>query len=119
MTSLLTGPRSAPAPPADLRHRRPLALIAVLGGLCAALAPLTVFLAVGVVGWYLSDAGAHGAPRDGLRVGALGWLMAHGSGLRLEGATVTLVPLGLTLICAWVTWRLGLRVGDSVSGHGP
>ena len=41
---------------------------------------LTVCLAVGVAGWFLTDAGAHGAPRDGLRTGALAWLMAHGSG---------------------------------------
>ena len=119
MTSLLTGPRSPSARTTDLAHRRPLVLIASLGGLSAALAPLTVCLAVGVIGWFLSDAGAHGTPSDGLRVGALGWLMAHGSGVRVAGVAVSAVPLGVTLICAWVTWRLGLRVGESVSGHGP
>ena len=40
-------------------------------GVAAALAPLLVLAAVGVVGWFLTDAGAHGTPRDGLRVGAL------------------------------------------------
>jgi len=78
-----------------------------------------VCLAGGVVGWFLTDAGAHGAPRDGLDVGALGWLMAHGSGVHVEGVSVTAVPLGLTLLAAIVVWRLGLRLGDSVSGHGP
>ena len=45
--------------------------------------------------------------------------MAHGSGVQVAGAHVTAVPLGLTLLAAVVVWRLGLRLGDSVSGHGP
>jgi hypothetical protein len=94
-------------------------LIATLGGAAAAAATLLVCLALGVVGWFLADAGAHGAPRDGLRVGALGWLVAHGSGIRVGGVLLTVVPLGLTALCAWSIWRLGHRVGDSVSGHGP
>lgn len=120
MTSLLPG--SAPAHTGDrtdARHRRPLVLVAVLGGAAAALATLLVCLAAGVVGWFLTDAGVHGTPRDGLRVGALGWLLAHGSGLHVDGVAVTVVPLGLTALAAWAIWRLGHRVGDSVSGHGP
>ncbi|MGB0099624.1 MAG: DUF6350 family protein [Nocardioides sp.] len=120
MTSLLPG--SAPASAdvrTDARHRRPLVLVALLGGVAAALATLLVCLAAGVVGWFLADAGAHGTPRAGLRVGALGWLLAHGSGLRVGGVAVTVVPLGLTALAAWSVWRLGHRVGDSVSGHGP
>lgn len=103
----------------DLRHRRPLVPVAFLGGALAAASPLVVCLALGVTGWFLTDAGAHGAPRDALRVGALAWLLAHGSGLHLPGAAITIVPLGLTLLCAWSSWRVGLRVGDSISGHGP
>src|SRR6478735_11192639 len=124
MTSLL--PRSTTAPHGstrsagtDLGHRRPLVLLATLGGAAAAAATLLVCLAVGVVGWFLTDAGAHGTPRDGLRVGALGWLLAHGSGIRVDGVAVTLVPLGITALVAWTIWRLGHRVGDSISGHGP
>jgi Family of unknown function (DUF6350) len=120
MTSLLPG--SAPAQAGqrpDARHRRPLVLVALLGGAGAALATLLVCLAAGVVGWFLADAGVHGTPRDGLRVGALGWLLAHGSGLHVGGVAVTVVPLGLTALAAWAVWRLGHRVGDSISGHGP
>src|SRR6478672_3704701 len=123
MTSLL--PRSTTASTgvsnagADLGHRRPLALIAVLGGAAAAASTLLVCLAVGVVGWFLTDAGAHGTSRGGLRVGALGWLLAHGSGLSVEGVAISAVPLGVTFLCAWAIWRIGHRVGDSVSGHGP
>lgn len=122
MTSLLPAPRRTRTPGdsrSDAAHRRPLVLLAVLAGAGAAIATLLVCLAAGVVGWFLTDAGAHGAPRDGLRVGALGWLLGHGSGVHVTGAHVTAVPLGLSLLAAIVVWRLGLRLGDSVSGHGP
>ncbi len=78
-----------------------------------------VLLAVGVIGWFVTDAGAHGAPRDGMRTGALVWLAGHGSGLTVMGARITIVPLGVTAIVVWSMWRLGHRVGDAVSGHGP
>jgi hypothetical protein len=85
----------------------------------AAVTTLVGCLVIGVVGWFLTDAGAHGTPRDGLRVGALAWLVAHGSGITVRGAVVTAVPLGLSALAAWATWRVGLRVGSAVSGHGP
>lgn len=122
MTSLLPAPRrtrSAGGSRTDAAHRRPLVLLALLAGLGSALATLVICLAGGVVGWFLTDAGAHGAPRDGLRVGALGWLMAHGSGVLVAGTRVSAVPLALSLLAAIVVWRVGLRLGDSVSGHGP
>jgi hypothetical protein len=121
MTALLPDreARSAAEVSHDLRHRRPLALLAPLAGVLAASGTLVVCLAAGVVGWFLTDAGEHGAPRDGLRTGALAWLMAHGSGVHVEGVLVTLMPLGITLACAWAVWRTAYRLGDSVSGHGP
>lgn len=94
-------------------------LLAAGGGLAAAGATLAVCLAVGVIGWFVTDSGVHGEPRDGLRAGALVWLTAHGSGISVRGVPVTALPLGLTLICAWATWRFGLGVGESVAGHGP
>jgi len=121
MTSLLPAPRRTTQGDgrADAAHRRPLVLLAAVAGAGAAAATLVVCLAAGVIGWFLTDAGAHGAPRDGLRVGATGWLTAHGSGVQVDGVAVTAVPLGLTLLAAFVVWRVGLRLGDSVSGHGP
>lgn len=125
MVSLLpTAPASRRTPGrsasrADARRRRPLALVTVLGGVVAASITLAACLTAGMVGWFLSDAGAHGAPRDGLRVGALGWLMAHGSGVLVDGVRITAVPLLLTLLCAVTVWRVAHRVGDAVSGHGP
>ncbi len=127
MTSLLSPASSTagrPRRPAadigrDLATRRPLVLVASVGGVAAAAATLVVCLGVGVVGWFLTDGGSHGAPRDGLRAGALGWLLGHGSGITVEGTVITAVPLGVTLLCAWSVWHLGQRVGASVSGHGP
>ncbi len=122
MTSLLPAPRRTEAPGSgrtDAAHRRPPVLLAALAGVAAATSTLVVCLAGGVAGWFLTDAGAHGAPRDGLRVGAVGWLMAHGSGMHVGGVSITAIPLGLTLLAAVLVWRLGLRLGDSVSGHGP
>ena len=124
MTSLLARPdrvgTDGPADDrADPRHRRPLVVLSTLGGAAAAASTLTVCLALGVVGWFLSDAGAHGEPSDGLEVGALAWLMGHGSGVEVNGVAVTVVPLLVTLVAAWATWRIGHRVGDSISGHGP
>lgn len=116
MTSLLTRPETART---DAARQRPLVLVATLGGVSAALAPLVVLLAVGVIGWFVTDAGVHGAPRDGMRMGALAWLAAHGSGFTVMGARVTIVPLGVTAMTVWSMWRLGHRVGDAVSGHGP
>lgn len=68
-------------------------------------------MALGLVGWFASDAGGHGDTRDAIRVGADGWLLAHGAHLHLAtgavSATITVVPLGLTLFCAYVAHRLG------------
>uniref|UniRef100_UPI0016032442 cell division protein PerM n=1 Tax=Nocardioides stalactiti TaxID=2755356 RepID=UPI0016032442 len=129
MTSLHSPPasRTAAREPgraeAEVRRalvtRRPLVATATLGGALAAAGPLLVCLALAVVGWFLTDAGGHGTPSGALRIGALSWLAAHGSGVAVEGIRITAVPLGLTLLCAWSTWRVGHRVGESISGHGP
>ncbi|GAB3028181.1 hypothetical protein GCM10011376_16390 [Nocardioides flavus (ex Wang et al. 2016)] len=116
MTSLLTRPDHARP---EAARPRPLVLIATLGGAMAALGPLVVLLAIGVIGWFATDAGVHGAPRDGMRMGALAWLAGHGSGFTVDGVRIALVPLGVTAVAAWSMWRLGHRVGDAVSGHGP
>ncbi len=126
MTSLLPSAdsraarlRSARPRTGEPRHRRPLWLVAPLAGVVAALAALLLLVTACLAGWYLADGGSHGAPRDALRVGALAWLAAHGSGFRVQGVTVSVLPLGLTLLSAWMVWRAGLRLGDAVSGHGP
>lgn len=109
----------APGGPADDLRRRPLVLVALVGGVVAAASTLAVCLVLGLVGWALADGGTHGSPGTAVRTGALGWLLAHGSGLQVDGVAVTAVPLGVTALAAWVTWRLGLRVGAELAGHGP
>lgn len=109
MTDLLTASsRRTASPGAAAEHvRRPLWLGAAIGGTLAALGVLAGCMGLGLVGWFASDAGAHGDTRDAIRVGADAWLLAHGAPLHLAAATISLVPLGLTLLCGYVTFRLG------------
>ena len=115
MTATLTPPRGA----ADATSRRPLVPVVAVAGALAALLPLAGLLGLALAGWFVTDGGAHGAPRDALRAGATAWLMAHGSGVTVRGTVVTAVPLGLTLLSVWSLWRCGVRAGEEVAGHGP
>lgn len=91
---------------------RPLALGAAVAGVVASCTVLMGCMVLGLVGWFAADAGGHGDTRDAIRVGADGWLLAHGAHLHLAtgavSATITVVPLGLTLVCVYVAHRLGL-----------
>ncbi len=109
MTDLLTAvsTRITPQRGAAPAAARPLWLSAGLAGLTGAGTVLLGCMALGLVGWFASDAGTHGDTRDALRVGADAWLLGHGAHLELVGATISAVPLGLTLFCAYVTFRLG------------
>ncbi len=114
MTDLLAprDTRTRPSNRPGSTAQRPLALGAALAGLVASTAVLMGCMALGLVGWFASDAGGHGTTRDAIRVGADGWLLGHGATLHLTtgaaGATVTAIPLGLTLLCAYVAHRLGV-----------
>lgn len=123
MTSLLPtrdhGVTEVLAPSPARRRRLPLAVVSIGAGALAALIGLGICLTGGVLGWFLTDAGAHGAPRDGLRTAGLAWLMAHGSGVRVDEVQVTAIPLGLSVLCAWISWRCALRAGEWLAGHGP
>lgn len=98
---------------------RGLVLAGIAGGLVSAVVPLALCGALAVIGWFLADAAAHGTATDALQIGALGWLSAHFSGLRVEGIAITASPLLVTALAGWAVWRSALRVGESVSGHGP
>lgn len=106
-------------PPASAAHPRPLAWLALVAAVVAAVSPLVVCAAVGVLGWYLSDSGIHGTPSDGMRTGALAWLAGHASTVTIQGTVVSMLPLGITAACAWTVWRVALRLGRSLAGHGP
>lgn len=81
----------------------------VVAGLLGAGAGLLSAVAVALAGWFAADAGRYGDTRDAVRVGADAWLLAHGAGLRLDDATVTLLPLGLTLLVVWIVHRNARR----------
>lgn len=110
MTDLLTRAPSVTMR-SDAPGGRPLTVSAAIGGLLAAGSGLVVCLAVAVTGWFLADGGAHGDTRDALRVGADAWLLGHGSHLTYGGVDYTVVPLGLTVLLAWVTFRVGRWAG--------
>ena len=86
---------------------------ALTGGLVAVWATLVPVVAVALAGWFATDAGRYGDTLDATRVGAGAWVLAHGGGLRLDAATVTVLPLGLTLLCVLVTYRVGRWVASS------
>ncbi|CAN5210884.1 hypothetical protein BH18ACT9_BH18ACT9_11490 [soil metagenome] len=118
MTDLLTRPEAVRAPSPD-GPRRPLWLTAAMAGLAAAGSVLVGCMALALTGWYAADAGAHGDTRDALRVGADAWLLGHGSGLGLSTATISLVPLGLTWVCGYVTYRLARWAAQSSDSEDP
>lgn len=112
MTDLLTRPRhSSSLPGRDAAGgtppSRPLWLTAGVAGPLAALGVLVGCMAVALVGWFSSEAGAFGDTRDALRVGADAWLLGHGATLSLPDATITAIPLGLTWLAGYVAYRLG------------
>jgi Family of unknown function (DUF6350) len=104
-----TGARRRPA--SGDRPPRPLAVGAAVGGLAAACVVLLGCMALGVLAWFASDAGGHGTTRDAIRVGTDGWLLGQGAHLHLAtggtAATVTALPLGLTLLSAYAAHRFG------------
>jgi hypothetical protein len=108
MTDLLDPPATRDAAAAAPRS---LTLTSAVAGLAAPAIVLAGCMVVALVGWYASDAGAHGTTRDALRVGTDAWLMAHGAHLHLTtgsvAVTLTALPLGVTAISLYVAHRLG------------
>jgi Family of unknown function (DUF6350) len=95
---------------------------AVAAALVAAGSALVVLWIVALAGWYGSDGGGHGTTTSALRVGTDAWLLAHASGLATRNATVTAVPLGLTLLCGLLCYRSARWAGgaevDDLRGAG-
>jgi hypothetical protein len=114
MTDLLDPPasrgRRTTTSPATSRSRS-LTLASAVAGVAAAATLLAACMVVALIGWYASDAGAHGTTKDALRVGTDAWLMAHGAHLHLAtgqvAVTLTAVPLGLTVLGLYLAHRWG------------
>lgn len=110
MTDLLSRP--TPASPSGRPWRgasegRPLNVTAALAALGAAGTTMVTLMGLGVFGWFLADAGAHGETTDALRVGADAWLVGHGAQLTLADVPLGIAPLGLTGLIAIVLFRSG------------
>ena len=117
MTDLLTR-HLRPSPsdraaegPVGRSGSRPLALNAALAALMAVGSGLALCWLVALVGWFGSDGGAHGRSTAALAVGSGAWVVSHGADLHLDGAVVTAVPLGLTLLFVWIAYRAARWVG--------
>lgn len=110
MTDLLSPPHAS-RPMLDPDGRRPVVVGAVLAAVAAPLSVLVGCLAVALAAWFSSDQGSHGTTTDALRIGADAWLLAHGAHLDLGVATITMVPLALTLLCGVVAFRFGRWAG--------
>jgi hypothetical protein len=67
-------------------------------------AGLTASLTLAAAAWLAADGGSFGGA---VRAGALGWVVAHGSGVHAGGATVTAVPLGGVLLAGMLLYRAG------------
>jgi hypothetical protein len=94
-------------------ERRPLAIGAALAGAAAPATALLLLWAIGLVGWFAADGGSHGTTRTVLRIASDGWLVAHGASLTTDSAVVTASPLGLTLVCGYLTYRFGRWAGST------
>jgi hypothetical protein len=92
-----------PGPKKRISVRRPLVVSAILAAMGTAASLMLPLMALALLGWL--STGAVGSSRAALRVGADAWLMAHGSGLQVSGALLTVVPLGLTAFSLLVGYR--------------
>ncbi len=89
--------------------RRPLPVSGMLAAawtLSVGLAVLTTFT---LVGWIASPRGALGTGLPGVfRTAAQLWLAAHHAGFAIPGGSVGLLPLGLTVLPAFLLYRAGI-----------
>jgi hypothetical protein len=90
---------------------RPLALNAAVAAVAAVGSGLALCWLVALVGWFGSDGGAHGRSTAALSVGSGAWLVSHGADVHLDGAVVTAVPLGLTVLFLWIAYRAARWAG--------
>ncbi|MFC7645132.1 DUF6350 family protein [Streptosporangium lutulentum] len=72
-------------------------------------AGLAVLTTLTLVGWVASPRGALGAGLPGVfRTAAQLWLAAHHAGFAIPGGSVGLLPLGLTVLPAFLLYRAGI-----------
>lgn len=88
--------------------RSPVAL-GVLGAAQAAAGSLLCVLAPAVIIW-MGSTTTGAVWTEAARVGAAAWLLAHHATIIVPGASMSLAPLGLTLLVALSCWSAGRRL---------
>jgi hypothetical protein len=83
---------------------------ALLGAWSALLSLFAVALPMLVV-WATSSTSTSWG--GAVRVCVQAWLFVHGVALTIDGGSLHLLPLGLTLLPLWLCWRAGRRLGTS------
>ncbi|MEV4092619.1 cell division protein PerM [Streptosporangium saharense] len=91
----------------DVRRPLPVSgMLAAVWTLGVGLAVLTTFT---LVGWIASPRGAFSSGLPGVfRTAAQLWLVAHHAGFSISGGVIGLLPLGLTLLPAFLLYRAGV-----------
>lgn len=123
--STRTSPRTSDSRPerrtagSDPASRGLVASGGVAAAWCAGVG-LAVVAVLILLGWAVDPASA-ASVGDALRVAGLGWLLAQHAPLRVPGGSVSVAPLGLTLVSATLLARAGrVAAGRSIdSSAGP
>lgn len=95
---------------------RPLPAAAAVAAAASLAVGLTLCAATALVGWFLSDAGAHGSTTDALRVGADAWLLGVGTTLHVGATSVGVAPLAVTALLLLVAFRTGRWAAADADG---
>ncbi|MFD0885808.1 DUF6350 family protein, partial [Streptosporangium algeriense] len=91
----------------DVRRPLPVSgMLAAVWTLGVGLAVLTTFT---LIGWIASPRGAFSSGLPGVfRTAAQLWLVAHHAGFSISGGVIGLLPLGLTVLPAFLLYRAGV-----------
>ena len=87
------------------------AVQAVVGGLLCLVAP--------VVALWVASTRTDARWSDAVRVAADGWLLAHHTGISVDGGYIGLTPLGLTLLPVAWCWAAGSRMATALGLTAP
>ena len=99
-----SSPASGATPAEIAAQTKPVVVSAVISAAACLLTGLLTCAAVAVIGWL---AAAFGGAAGAIRAGAAAWLVAHKAGVALNGGTLSVAPLGLTLFFGWCLYRGG------------
>lgn len=92
-------------------------LAAIWTGLGAAIVCATIAIAIVAVCWLpVSDTDAR--TTSAIRAGLLTFLAALHGGITIDGVSLALLPLGLTMIVGLTAWRAGSGLADAVQALG-